>query len=1029
MTRKSKARGGRQQSQESVQQSFNARIGVPNSTDAKKTRSINVLQGITPLELNNAAMEQETPVKLMHGGEMEHNSSGKQSWADVAEKEVEHKDKVAQVNRGLFLVRFTQAESRMKVLEEGVQMFNKKPVIIKPWSPDIDTRKDSFSTVPIWIRFPGLDIKYWGKTALIKIAGLVGKPLKADRATTWKERMTFARVLVEVTLDHPYPQTIMFEMKLGKLWSKGCIMSGSQHYARSVANKKEWEEVQNSAEKDVIQNKVGTEEGKQRQTEKEQVVTGSHQDNRREGKKAIYIQKGSRAQRGKDVPGSSINLGNSFGALGENSSMMLMEQEKERLSKQVQVEFVSAQMIHCEVTHRGTGMTISVSMVYGFNDPALRRTLWQEVRNIKNNIKGPWALMGDFNCVLNKEDRVGRPVTMAEIREFRECIGECGLQELRSSGAFYTWNNKQEGEDRVYSRIDRVLVNIDWIITLPVSEVHYMNEGLFDHCLAIINWDKGKRNARSQFKYFNMWKMASDFKERVKQSWEKRIEGIKMFKVIGKMNRLKAVLTKLNKERFAEVERKADQALEELKKCQAVLQQDGRNKGLIESEIQLTKECRMWGEARDTYLRQKSRMQWLTKGDQNTKFFHSAIKERRNMNRIFSVVDTQGVARRDTEEVSQAFIEFYEKLLGEKNENRKNVEDVKAAVWSIVGDKAPGPDGYTSQFFKDCWEIVNKDVVEGGVLPGIISANQSAFVAGRSIVQNVLICQDLVRLYNRKASVRSCLIKIDLRKAYDTVEWDFVREMLHVPHKFIHWIMQCITTTRYSIALNGGVYGNIEGKRGLRQGDPISPLIFVICMEYFTRIMQQVTTIQGFEFHTKCRGLKLNHLCFADDVLLFCKGEMASVMLMLRGLAAFSEATGLRTNAAKSNIYSANMNEQDLVDLCDLTGYKRGYVQQDWLAINGKYTIKSGYSWKQGRREKWESSRWVWSRNNIPKHSFICWLAMHRRFLTRERYGNTTIQIGRIVEKNDNEEKGQSMQHNHKRSIGSNYISHMESQK
>lgn len=153
-------------------------------------------------------------------------------------------------------------------------------------------------------------------------------------------------------------------------------------------------------------------------------------------------------------------------------------------------------------------------------------------------------------------------------------------------------------------------------------------------------------------------------------------------------------------------------------------------------------------------------------------------------------------------------------------------EDVKAAIWSIAGDKAPGPDGYTSQFFKDCWDTISKDVVTGVleffqkgtmpkslnstmitlvpknshaeevgdyrpiaccntlfkiiskmlcmrlkiVSPEIISANQSAFVAGRSIVQNVLICQDLVRLYNRKTFTRSCLIKIDLRKAYDTVE-------------------------------------------------------------------------------------------------------------------------------------------------------------------------------------------------------------------------------------------------------------------
>lgn len=85
------------------------------------------------------------------------------------------------------------------------------------------------------------------------------------------------------------------------------------------------------------------------------------------------------------------------------------------------------------------------------------------------------------------------------------------------------------------------------------------------------------------------------------------------------------------------------------------------------------------------------------------------------------------------------------------------------------------------------------------ILPEIISPNQSAFVAGRTIVQNILICQDLVRLYNRKQTTSRCLIKIDLRKAYDTVEWEFVAEMLHAlkfPQQFIKWIMKCITAVQ-----------------------------------------------------------------------------------------------------------------------------------------------------------------------------------------------------------------------------------------
>ncbi|XP_019246318.1 PREDICTED: uncharacterized protein LOC109225967 [Nicotiana attenuata] len=251
-------------------------------------------------------------------------------------------DKVAQVNKGVFLVRFTQAESRMKVLEDEVQMFDKKPVIIKPWTPDVDTRKELFSTVPIWIRLPGLDIKYWGKNSLTKIAELVGKPLKADRATTWKERMTFARVLVEVTLDQPYPQSIMFENEIGKIieqrvhyeWKptlcKECNNYGHEmvecrrhiQAEKQMAAKKEGD-TQNKAEKEKEQNKDGKQEGNQSQIGREQ--NASENNNVKEGVKAIYIQKGSRAQRGKDITRNNINLENSFGALGEPSNLGVAE--------------------------------------------------------------------------------------------------------------------------------------------------------------------------------------------------------------------------------------------------------------------------------------------------------------------------------------------------------------------------------------------------------------------------------------------------------------------------------------------------------------------------------------------------------------------------------------------------------------------------------------------------------------------------------------------------------------------------------
>ncbi|XP_074293362.1 uncharacterized protein LOC141620370 [Silene latifolia] len=208
--------------------------------------------------------------------------------------------------------------------------------------------------------------------------------------------------------------------------------------------------------------------------------------------------------------------------------------------------------------------------------------------------------------------------------------------------------------------------------------------------------------------------------------------------------------------------------------------------------------------------------------------------------------------------------------------------------------------------------------------PDIISPNQGGFVKGRTIIENILICQDIVRLYNRKSVSPRCLMKVDLKKAYDSVQWDFLESMLHAlnfPAKFIHLVMTCVRNASYSLVLNGVNFGYFRGAKGLRQGDPISPLLFTINMEYLSRILDHVTTTMKFKYHPLCGGLKLSHLLFADDLLLFSKGDASSIMILLRAFATFSVATGLQMNAMKSNIYFNGVPSSTKADILLVSGF------------------------------------------------------------------------------------------------------------
>ncbi|XP_062080849.1 uncharacterized protein LOC133785644 [Humulus lupulus] len=158
-------------------------------------------------------------------------------------------------------------------------------------------------------------------------------------------------------------------------------------------------------------------------------------------------------------------------------------------------------------------------------------------------------------------------------------------------------------------------------------------------------------------------------------------------------------------------------------------------------------------------------------------------------------------------------------------------------------------------------------------------------------------------------------------------------EALKFPKNFTNLIMECVTTTLFSFSINGAHHGFLQAKRGLRQGDPISPLLFVIGMEYLTRILSKVAKAAEFKFHPRCQSLKLTHLCFADDLLLFCKGDYISAHLLLKGFKLFSNSSGLKANISKFAVYGAGMNSNTIDRLVALSGFQKCSLPFQYLGM------------------------------------------------------------------------------------------------
>lgn len=372
----------------------------------------------------------------------------------------------------------------------------------------------------------------------------------------------------------------------------------------------------------------------------------------------------------------------------------------------------------------------ALTWLYGPNDAVAKARWWRNISRLNPGESENWLVFGDFNDVLYSSDKEGgNPKTLKDLEPFQQFMTSHKLLELDSKGSFFTWLNNREGSHFIRERLDRAISNCSWKNSFPNGHCKVLEAIGSDHCPLLICKDSNDKIAPFLFRFDLKWLSHPDYDNFIKNKWTGSSEDFSVSNFAKCLADLGRDLRIWGQKEFKNNSRVIHKILDQIQSILSGSWSDQRALEVAELRRQLHE---IWNQE-ELYWSQKSRVQWLKCGDQNSRFFHMTTLQRRSRNRITRLRLSDDSWIEDEDQIGSTFAHFYSDLFNSaeprcfdsvlesvaplisQDDNsllmkEVSFDEVKSAVFDLGCNKAPGPDGFTGAFFQKSWPIVGDQV-------------------------------------------------------------------------------------------------------------------------------------------------------------------------------------------------------------------------------------------------------------------------------------------------------------------------------